>query len=210
MPESECPPPLKPGRGRRPAAEVRAAALAAAGALLLAEGMGAVTFARVAERAGVSKMTVYKWWPSPGALAYEAYADALETSLAFPDTGDLRRDLGTQMHAFVAHLREHGQVVAELVGTAQSDPHLAEALSARYVRRRRELAVARMRQGQEAGQLRDDIDLEAVVDQLWGACYHRLLLSGEPLSADFVDILLDNLFRGLEPAEGRGVPGATG
>lgn len=193
---------LKPGRGRRPAQDVRRATLAAAGELLFTEGMSAVTFARVAERAGVSKMTLYKWWPSPGALAYEAYSDALEAPLAFPDTGDVRRDLATQMHAFLANLREHGPVVAELVAAAQSDPHLSQALLTSYVQNRRQLAVERMRQGQQAGQIRSDIDLESVVDQLWGACYARLLMSAEPLTARFADRLLDNLFRGLSVPDG--------
>src|SRR4051794_40927271 len=61
------------GRGRRPAAEVRTAALEAAADLLFGEGISAVTHERVASLAGVSKTTLYKWWPSPGALASDAY-----------------------------------------------------------------------------------------------------------------------------------------
>lgn len=60
---------VRRGRGRRPAAEVRAGALEAAGRILLRDGMPAVTFERVATEAGCSKTTLYKWWPSPGALA---------------------------------------------------------------------------------------------------------------------------------------------
>jgi hypothetical protein len=36
-----------------------------------------------------------------------------------------------------------------------------------------------------------------VVDQLWGACYHRLLLPDQPLTNEFVDALVDNLFHGI-------------
>ena len=36
-----------------------------------------------------------------------------------------------------------------------------------------------------------------MVDQLWGACYHRLLLPDQPLTHEFVDALVDNLFRGI-------------
>ena len=49
-----------------------------------------------------------------------------------------------------------------------------------------------------------DVDAEAVVDQLWGACYHRLLLPNRPLDLAFADRLLDHLFRGIGP----GVPTA--
>ena len=35
--------------------------------------MGSFTIERVAELAGASKMTIYKWWPSKGALALDGY-----------------------------------------------------------------------------------------------------------------------------------------
>jgi hypothetical protein len=38
---------------------------------------------------------------------------------------------------------------------------------------------------------------DAVVDQLWGACYHRLLLPSETLDFDFTDALVSNLMRGI-------------
>jgi hypothetical protein len=76
-------------------------------------------------------VTLYKWWPSPGALALEAYFAATEQTLAFPDTGDIERDLLTQLQSFVGPLtqRDGGPVIAELAGAAQSDPDLAAALS---------------------------------------------------------------------------------
>lgn len=192
-------PALKPGRGRRPADDVRRAALAAAAELLLAEGMPSVTFAKVAARAGISKMTLYKWWSSPGGLAFEAYFRVFEQTLAFPDTGDIRRDLTGQLHAFVDLVNRHGAVLAGIIGAAQSDPDLAEALSAQYVRKRRRLAVDRLARAQEVGQIRGDVDLETIVDQLWGACYHRLMMPALPLDTEFADRLIANLFTGIAP-----------
>lgn len=201
------PPRLTPGRGRRRAADVRRATLAAASDLLFSQGIRSVTFDRVAARAGASKVTLYKWWPSPGALAFEAYFDAVQDTLAFPDTGDIRRDLTTQLHAFIDLLRRNGPVVAEIIGAAQSDPGLAAALSEQYTRPRRDLAVERLTRARRAGQIRADTDPEVVVDQLWGACYHRLLLPAEPLTADFADTLIANLFTGIAAAGPDTAPG---
>ncbi|RKN39223.1 TetR/AcrR family transcriptional regulator [Streptomyces hoynatensis] len=189
------------GRGRRPAAEVRADVLAAAGELLLREGMTAFTIERVAEAACASKTTIYKWWPSKGALALDGYFHAVETTLAFPDTGDLEADLTAQLGAFVHLLAETpaGRVIAELIGQAQTDPELATALLTRYSGPRRALAVAAMERARERGELRDDVDLEAVVDQLWGACYHRLLLPNLPVTPEFAAQLVRNLLHGLRP-----------
>ncbi|WP_250029661.1 TetR/AcrR family transcriptional regulator [Paractinoplanes maris] len=193
---------LRRGRGRRPAEVVRGAALAAAGEMLFESGnLAGVTFDKVAQRAGVSKMTLYKWWPSPGALAFEAYFAAVETRLAFDDTGDIERDLRSQLRSFVRLLTADrgGPVIAALVGAARSDPDLAAVLEEQYTRPRRTLAVERLRTAQEAGQIARDVDPQVVVDQLWGACYHRLLMPAEPLTTDFVDALLRNVLRGIRP-----------
>jgi AcrR family transcriptional regulator len=190
---------VRRGRGRRPAAQVRAGVLAAAAALLFDGGLPAVTFEKVAARAGASKTTLYKWWPSPGSLAPEAYFATVEPALAFPDTGDLERDLTAQLHAFVHVLTDEGRgpVIAGLIGAAQTDPDLAAALSASYTRPRRRLAVEAFERARERGQLRPDVDPEVLVDQLWGACYHRLLLPDRPLDVAFADALVANLFRGI-------------
>ncbi|MEW2623254.1 TetR/AcrR family transcriptional regulator C-terminal ligand-binding domain-containing protein [Streptomyces sp. NPDC048106] len=191
--------PTRRGRGRRPADEVRAEALAAAGALLLRDGMAGFTIEGVAQEAGVSKTTLYKWWPSRGTLALDGYFHAVESTLAFPDTGDIAADLTTQVRAFVRLLTgtPAGRVIAELVGQAQTDPDLSAALLERYSGPRRGLAVDAMRRAQERGQLRAGIDPQVLVDQLWGACYHRLLLPNEPLTEDFATQLVDNLLHGV-------------
>lgn len=189
------------GRGRRPAAEVRTEILEAAAELLFAEGMCGFTIEKVAHRSGASKMTIYKWWPSKGALALDGYLHKVTPGLEFPDTGDIEADLRAQLHAFLRVICESpaGRVIAELIGQAQSDPELKAAYLQRYSSPRRELAVAAVEVAKERGQLRASLDPETVVDQLWGACYHRLLLPDQPLTHEFVDALVDNLFHGIAP-----------
>ncbi|MGO1855030.1 MAG: TetR/AcrR family transcriptional regulator [Microbacteriaceae bacterium] len=189
---------LRRGRGRRPAAEVRAGVLAATGRLFLQEGLQAVTFDRVAKEAGSSKVTLYKWWPSPGAMAAEAYFAQSAPILAFADTGDLRADLLSQLTAFVRWLTGDGAAtpVAELVGAAQVDPGVARAWSEEYAQPRRELARKRLRTAQERGELREDADLDVIVDQLWGACYHRLLVLRVPFDETLVPRLVDQALYG--------------
>jgi AcrR family transcriptional regulator len=187
------------GRGRRPAAEVRADVLKAAGELLFDGGVRAVTFDKVAARAGASKMTLYKWWPSPGVLALEAYFDSTEHQLSFPDTRDVEADLVAQMTAFIQLLNSqgNGKVITELIGAAQSDPALARALRDFYAGPRRQLAIDRLLRAQQLGQLRANLDLAVVVDQLWGACYHRMLLLGEPVEPAMARTLVTNLLHGI-------------
>lgn len=191
--------PASRGRGRRPADVVRAEILEAAGRLLFDEGMARFTVERVASLSGASRMTIHKWWPSKGALAFDAYRASVATVLTFPQTDDVEADLRAQLHAFVQLITETraGRVISELMGQAQTDPVLRAAMVTHYTTPRRNLGVERMKRGQAEGQLRNDIDPYVVVDQLWGACYHRLLNPDLPVTLAFADALLDNLWHGI-------------
>ena len=193
--------PERRGRGRRPVNEVRADVLRAVGDLLLTEGSADLTFERAARLAGVSKTTLYKWWPSKGALALDGYFHAVKSTLAFPDTGDIRADLVSQLRAFV-NVMTHtpgGRVLAELIGQSQTDPDLAEAYRKLYSAERRRLACERMQKAQDVAQIRPEIDVRVLVDQLWGAVYHRILIPDEPVTDEFVVALVSNLMDGIAP-----------
>jgi AcrR family transcriptional regulator len=194
------PAPRTRGRGRRPADEVRADVLRTVGDLVLTEGLADLTFEKVARLAGVSKTTLYKWWPSRGALALDGYFHAVEDTLAFEDTGDVREDLRRQLHSFADVMATAGgRALLQLIGQSQTDPDLAGAYRALYSSGRRKLAYQRMTRAQEHGQIRADIDVTVLVDQLWGAIYHRLLVPDEPVDRAFVDAVVDNLFDGVRP-----------
>jgi Tetracyclin repressor-like, C-terminal domain len=133
------------------------------------------------------------------ALEFDAYRHAVNESLVFPNTGDILTDLRTQLHAFIHLLMETraGQVILELMGQAQTDADLREALVKYYTTPRRQLAVERMQQGKSYGQIQPDVDLYAVIDQLWGACYYRLWNMDLPVTEEFVDTLLNNIWKGI-------------
>ena len=186
------------GRGRRPVAEVRNAALAAAGDLLFRDGISAVTHERVASLAGVSKTTLYKWWPSAGALAADAYFERSAPDLVMPYTGDIEADLKAQLGHFIALMTETdaGRAVRGLIAAAQWDPSVREGFAERYVRPRRAYGAAALNQAREHGELRSDADPQIMIDQLWGACYYRLLTEGDDITTEYTDRLVDQTLRG--------------
>lgn len=187
------------GRGRRPTQQVRDEIVAAAGRLLLDEGMARFTIERVAALAGASKVTIYKWWPSKGVLAMEGYATTVDQVLVVPDTGDIETDLINQLVTFVRLLRDTpaGRVTAELLGQAQTDPDLLAAFHHAYAEPRRAVGLAALRTAQQRGQIRADADLGIIIDQLWGACLYRLLVQAHPLTDDFARGVVQNLLQGL-------------
>ncbi|WP_210602262.1 TetR/AcrR family transcriptional regulator [Brevibacterium oceani] len=196
-------PSTPPRRGRRPAGEVRRDVLDATSTLLRDGGFRAVTFERVAAQSGASKTTIYKWWASPGTLAAEAYFDQSAAELAFADSGDVFTDIGRQLRAFVRLIiaRGGGRIISELIGAAQTDPEVAAAVSEKYTAPRRRLAVEYFRLATFRGQIRPEVDPDMLVDQLWGACYHRLLIPDAPLDEAFADALVLNALRGAATPE---------
>jgi hypothetical protein len=46
-------------------------------------------------------------------------------------------------------------------------------------------------------ELGPDAVADGVDDQVWGACYHRLLIPDQPITEDFATTLVAQLFRGL-------------
>jgi AcrR family transcriptional regulator len=185
-----------PGRPRSERA--RRAILQAANELLESEGFAAVTVEAIAERAGVSKATVYRWWPNRAAVVMDGFLSIVSSEVPFPHTGHAREDIRIHMRRLAeAFSGKIGRTVAALIAEGQSDPELAEALRSRWLSVRRAEAREILELGIERGELRDDIDLEVAVDVLYGPIYYRMLVGHAPVDNGFTDALADHIFAGL-------------
>ncbi|HEX8818038.1 MAG TPA: TetR/AcrR family transcriptional regulator C-terminal ligand-binding domain-containing protein [Terriglobales bacterium] len=145
-----------------------------------------LTIESIAADANVGKATVYRWWPNKGALVVDAFASSAEDELHFPDTGSVYRDLTLQMAQFLGILRsQRGKIVAALLGGGQSDPELLEAFRERFLRPRRQEAYNTLRRAIERGELPASLDLDVLLDTLYGAIYMRLVIQHDELSEAF-------------------------
>jgi AcrR family transcriptional regulator len=174
-----------PGRPR--SEQARQAILYSTLKLLQHTGFPDLTIEAIAAEAGVGKTTVYRWWPTKGALVVDAFASSAEHALHFPDTGSVYRDMSLQMNQFLGILRtRRGRIVAALLGAGQSDPELLEAFRDRFLRPRRQEAYKTLRRGIERGELPKRLDLDLVLDILYGAIYMRFLIRHDELSENYV------------------------
>ena len=73
--------------GRPRSERARAATLEAAGELLDERGLAALSVDAIATRAGVSKATIYRWWPSKGAVVMDAFLERTSPHDAVPRHG---------------------------------------------------------------------------------------------------------------------------
>lgn len=192
-----------PGRPRSGAA--RAAVLEAANELLEEAGFSRLTMEGIAARAKVGKATLYRWWPSKGAVAMEAFLAALSSRIAFPHTDSAVRDVTTQMLRLAeAYRSASGRVVREMIALGQADPEVLAAFLEGYMHPRRDAAKEVLARGVASGEIRPDVDLDLAVDALYGPIFHRMMLGHRPLDDAFVRQLAEVVFAGLAPARPAG------
>jgi AcrR family transcriptional regulator len=186
-------------RGRPRSEKARQAILAAAGDLMLSGGLPAATMDAIAARAGVSKATVYKWWPSRGAVALDGFLDRVAGTLAIPEGLPAAAALTWQIDALIRIFRDTtaGPLMRALVAVAQTDPDIAGALRDQWLAPRRARALETVRAGVQRGEIRAGLDLEAIMDQLFGPVYHRLFFGHVPLAEDLAATMVSNLMTGI-------------
>ncbi|GHH35667.1 TetR/AcrR family transcriptional regulator [Lentzea cavernae] len=196
------PTPATPDPTRRNDA-VRRAILAAALDQVGEVGYAKLTIERIAKTAGVGKQTIYRWWPSKGALFFDAFLDLAGDgeAAALPDTGDLAADLTLVLTATVAELND--ERLDRAMRALHTEIVLDQTLAADYATRldnpMRELKKARLRAAQDAGQLAADVDLEVAVDLIWGPILNRWLHRTAPLTSEYAEQVVDTALRGLQP-----------
>lgn len=185
-------------RGRPRDQAARRRILQAALDLMDEVAFGQVTTEAIAERAGTSKATVYRWWPNKAAVVIEAFREAIAPELPLRDTGSLREDLTTQLRNFARMLSGRGgRMLRSFVAASRSDPELAAAFRSIWSDPRRAEAKEMLRQKQAGGQLRADADLDLVLDALYGPLYYRFLVKNEPPSQKYAEALVGLVIQGL-------------
>jgi AcrR family transcriptional regulator len=188
------------GRGRPRSAKARQAILDAATALLIEHGIDAVSMDELAELAGVSKATVYRWWPSKHLLALDVLFADWDAVAPLPrDTGSLRGDLRSLLRPWARCLsaRPYGAVVAALAAEARLNAQFSELWRERFVRLRREPGRAALQRAIDRGELRSGTDVELVLDLLYGPLYHRLLHGHAPVNERVAGAIVDAVMTGI-------------
>lgn len=117
----------RPGRPRSDAA--RSAVLRAVDDLLVEVGYARVTVKAIAERAGVSRQTVYRWWSSPAEVLLEASILDAEAELHVDDgpTDRMAADYLQRLGEFLTR-SDAGLAYRALLGAAQQDAQVAALL----------------------------------------------------------------------------------
>ena len=192
-------------RRGRPRSEARKQAILQAAFELLGEhGLAATSMDAVADRAGVSKATIYRWWDSKELLALDALYAAWDTAgPAQRTTGKLRSEMLALVRPWVRLVASgpSARILTALLAEDQNDPEFGRAYRAHFVEPRRDQARAVFARAIARGEILAGIDVEVAIDLLWGPLYHRLFHGHAPLNEQFARRSVDTVLAGILPRD---------
>lgn len=186
-----------PGRrGRKRSVEAERAVLDAAYRLLLEQGLHATTMEAIATAAGVSKATIYKWWPNRASVIMTAFLREAGQALPYPEELQLDSIFARLLKMAEEFCGPMGTMISALIAEGQSDPEIAQAFRDGYVSARRQQGVEIVRDAIARGLIKPG-DPDVVLDILYAPLYYRLLVGHKPLTRAFVREHVDLVMQGL-------------
>jgi AcrR family transcriptional regulator len=199
----------KAGRPRDPL--VHDAILRATAHLLGEGGYAKLSIDGVAQRAGVTRQSIYRRWPAKLPLVAELLHEVSEGA-PLPDTGNVRDDLLALYRLYARNLlTPGGPIIPALIAESLLDAELATIMN-RYTDERRALAMAIFERAIARGEIRADSDPGLLIDMISGFFWHRKLIRRAAIRYDqaerFVDILLDGIGVSRPPRDAARVPRA--
>jgi AcrR family transcriptional regulator len=158
-----------PGRPR--STEVDEAIAQACRELLVEGGYPAMTIESVAERAGVTRPTIYRRWPSKSHMVWDVIFTTPADAVVIGDTDDLRGDVELWVSATMAFFGR--PEVARAFPALLTEQPLEETQQARLRDPVREQVAARLRRAVREGELHQSVDPGLVFDMVVGLAVYR-------------------------------------
>lgn len=147
--------------------------------------VGSLTMEGVAARAGISRQTLYRSWPTTGAIVFDALLARSQDddgAVEVPDSGDLAADLRTLGMGMVAELTDETQepLLRAITAELQSDETLALHYRERLLAVQMAAIARRLRRGGVA-------DPDETAELFVGPIMHRWLLRSRPFDEGWIE-----------------------
>ncbi len=183
------------GRPRNP--EIDAAVLSATLAALDESGYGRLTIEDIARRAGTTKPAIYRRWPSRQRLVLAALEQRLGAARA-PDTGCTLCDLDECLKVFVAAFRRMPpDVLGPLFADCAGDRELRAAFMTTLFDPPRTAVRETLERAHGRGDLREDVDLDLVLDLIGSFVHYRVLFGHAPTTNIEIEGAVEALLQGI-------------
>ena len=160
---------------------------------------------RIAREAGVSKTTIYRWWPSKAALIIDTFLDNHVAKTPVRDDVSALEALREHLSSLAdIYSGPEGRLVAQLLAECQYDPETMAEFKKRFWLPRSQAVNSLIERAVEEGTIRSGLEPELIAELLYAPLYFRLLFQIEPLNADiaktFLTAGLDGIAQTADPA----------
>jgi hypothetical protein len=88
-------------------------------------------------------------------------------------------------------------LLRHLLAASQSDDELQRAFWNNWIQLRRDQGAEILQRAVQRGELRAGVNVDALIDSVFGAVYYRLAIPYAPLDDAYVAILIDQVFLGV-------------
>jgi AcrR family transcriptional regulator len=182
----------KPGRPRSASAVANDRILDAVFELLQTQSVRDLQIEEVCCKAGVSKPTIYKWWPTKAAMVMAMFEQRMVRRLPPIESLNAEQLIRVAVPGLIRLFNgPFGRVAAEMIAAGQSEPTVLREFRDRYVLKRRKVAVKALEEAYASGEMKRSVDPELLLDLIFGPIYFRLLVKHQPLSQAFGKDLLN-------------------
>jgi AcrR family transcriptional regulator len=189
MKRKESPPlPRTPGRPRSEKAQKDI--LESAYNLLKTKGISSVSAQEIANGAGVSTATLYRWWNTKEEIMFDACFEHVKPALSVKVKGSPLARLRDEVVRAAGWLRsEDAKVMARLITGIHGDKNLERTYLERFIFPRRQMRLRLVEEAIACGELKRDTDPDLFIDSLYGPLYYRWMQGHAPVDKSFAEAL---------------------
>jgi AcrR family transcriptional regulator len=187
-----------PARGRPRSEEHRHAVLKAAMDLMQEDELRIASIDRISARSGVSKATIYEWWPNRTAVVIDAFLHQMMADAPVPDTGSAAEDFRLTLRGMMGfYASPLGAIYAQLVGASQFNPTERERIRTHQVNVRRAAVRKIWDRGVARGELDPNLNPDVALDLIFGAAVYRMATGHGGLTPADADAIVATAMRAL-------------
>jgi AcrR family transcriptional regulator len=179
---------------RRRGEELDAAIRSAVLGLLAVHGPAGVTMEAVAAAARTSKPVLYRRWPDRVSLLRDTLLGIATAAIPHEDTGSYRSDMLAILRGWAdLFTGPEAPVLRAATAAAAHDPELTATFQNDVIGWRKKEMATLLSRGIARGDVRADVPIEIARELGQSVLWHRLLVTGDPITDDLVVQIVDEV-----------------
>lgn len=185
-------------KGRPPSQQSREAIFRSTMELLMELGLRRMTIDKIAERAGVSKATIYRWWSDKTALSMEAFIYHVQLEGVVLDLGSFVADFADwfkKLNRFYAS--PEGRVLAQIMAESQSSSEMLFPFQEQLRQLLKQKCMLMWNRALERGEIDESADAQLVIELISSPSSCRMLSNQPVLDDKSTEQMLNIVFNGI-------------